>query len=185
LTALVEWEGAERPAAVFKPSTKNTLIGAIAVLAVGALGIFGLTEPHDVFFGILSAFLVLLSAGGVLGVIAAFRGKTYIALLPEGILQRSISGWSFVPWEGIEAVGYSHVYWQTNLGLRTKEPPQAGGLLRSVPAFNRRFRGLGGGWDLGIPLWPTERSEELVALVRRCIAEPEARSRLGHPSPIP
>ena len=180
----VEWEGAERPAAVFKPSTKNTLIGAIAILAVGALGIYGLTEPHDVFLGILSAFLVVLGAGGVLGVIAAFRGKTYIALLREGILQRSITGWSFIPWESIEAVGYFHVYWQTNLGLRTKEPPQAGGLLQAVPAFNRRFRGLGGGWDTGLPLWPTERSEELVALVRRCIADPEARSQLGHPRPV-
>ena len=181
----VEWEGAERPAAVFRPSTKNTLIGAIAILAVGALGIYGLTEPHDFFLGILSAFLVVLGAGGVLGVIAAFRGKTYIALLREGILQRSIAGWSFVSWESIEAVGYSHVYWQTNLGLRTKEPPQAGGLLRAVPAFNRRFRGLAGGWDTGLPLWPTERNEELVALVRRCIADPEARSQLGHPRPMP
>ena len=182
---MVEWEGAERPAAVFRSSRGQSVLGPIAILLIGALGVYGLASTHDAFDLVLSLLLVLLAAVGVLGIIASFRGQTYIALLRDGILIKSIAGWTFVPWESIEAVGYSHVYWQTNLGLRTKEPPQAGGLLRAVPAFNRRFRGLAGGWDTGLPLWPTERNEELVALVRRCIADPEARSQLGHPRPMP
>ena len=175
----VEWEGAERPAAVFRAGRKNTAIGAIAVLAVGALGAYGLTQPHDLFLGIVCVFLIVLGAGGILGVIAAFRGETYVALLREGILQRSVTGWSFVPWENIEAVGYSHIYWQTNLVFRTKEPPRSGGMWPAVAGYSRRFRGSSGGRVVGLPLWPTERSKELVELVKRCIAEPSVRAQLG------
>src|SRR5947207_2946857 len=93
---MVEWEGVECAAAVFRPSTKNTLIGAIAVLAVGALGIYGLTQPHDVFLGILSAFLVVLGAGGVLGVIAAFRARRTLPSYGRGFFRgRSPAGASF------------------------------------------------------------------------------------------
>ncbi len=176
---MVEWEGAERPAAVFRSSRGQSVLGPIAILLIGALGVYGLASTHDTFDLVLSLLLVLLAAVGVLGIIASFRGQTYIALLREGILIKSIAGWTFVPWESIEALGYYTVSWQINLGLRTKEPPRAGGLSRLTPAFNRRFRGLIGGWDVGLPLWPIDRSEEMVGLVKRCVADPSARSTLG------
>lgn len=177
---MVQWEGAERPAAVFRWSRKKALVGLVAILAVGALGIDGLaSSPDDLFLEVTAGFLVLLATGGILGVIASFRGQTYIALLQEGILQKSLIGWNFVPWESIEAVGYYKVSWQTNLGLRTKEPPRMGGPFRFTAGLNRRFRGLAGGWDAGLPIWPVERGEEMVALVKRCIADPGSRARLG------
>ena len=176
---MVEWEGADRPAAVFRSSKGQSVLGPIAILLVGALGIYGLASTHDLFDLIVALLLVLLAGLGVLGLIASFRGRTYIALLREGILTRSMSDWSFVPWDSIEAVGYYTVSWQVNLGLRTKEPPRVGGLFRSMPAFNRRFRDLIGGWDVGLPLWSIDRSEEMVALVRRCMVDPTARATLG------
>lgn len=176
---MVQWEGPERPAAVFRSSKKQSVLGPIAILAIGALGVYGLASTHDLVDLALSLLLVLLAAAGTLGIIASFRGQTYIALLRDGILVRSITGWSFVPWESIEAVGYYQVSWQINLGLRTQESPRTGGLLRLTPAFNRRFRGLIGGWDVGLPLWSIDHSEELVALVKRCVAEPDARALLG------
>jgi hypothetical protein len=176
---MVQWEGAEQPATVFRQSKKQRVAGPVTILALGALGISGLASSQDLYGQVLASLAVLLAAGGTLGIIASLRGKTYIALLRDGILQRSIAGWSFIPWESIEAVGYYTVYWQTNLGLKTKEPPRTGGLFRFTAGLDRRFRGLAGGWNTGLPIWPVEHGEEMVALVKRCIADPGARARLG------
>jgi len=177
---MVEWEGAERPAAVFRWSKKRTLIGLIAVLVVGALGIDGLaSSPDDLFLEVISGFLVLLAAGGILGIVASFRGQTYVALLRDGILQRELTGWTFVPWESIEAMLHYHNYSGTGLRLRTKEPPRAGGVLGVMIRFNRRYRALTGAWDIGLWPWPFEHPEELVELVKRCVVEPDARALLG------
>jgi hypothetical protein len=157
------------------------VLGPIAILLIGALGVYGLTQTHDPFDLVLSLLLLLLAAAGGLGTIASLRGKAYVALLRDGILIRSIAGWIFVTWESIEAVGYYTVSWQVNLGLRTTEPPRSGG-VQFIPALNRRFRGLIGGWDVGLPLWPIDRSEEMVELVKRCIADPSARATLGRSS---
>jgi hypothetical protein len=177
---MVEWEGAERPAAVFRWSQKKALIGLIAVLAIGALGIDGLaSSPDDPFLEVISGFLVLLAAGSILGVVASFRGQTYVALLREGILQRELTGWTFVPWESIEAVMHYHNYSGTGLRLRTTEPPRASGVLGVMIRFNRRHRPLTGGWDIGFWLWPFNHPEELVELVKRCVVEPDVRALLG------
>src|SRR5438552_12260483 len=98
---MVEWEGAERPAAVFRSSRGQSVLGPIAILLIGALGVYGLASTHDAFDLVLSLLLVLLAVVGVLGIIASFRGQTYIALLRDGILIKSIAGWTFVPWESI------------------------------------------------------------------------------------
>ena len=176
----VEWEGAERPAAIFRWSKRGELLGSVAILAIAALGVDGwLSSTDDLFLGVISVFLIALALGGSIGLISALRGKSYVALLREGILQKEALSWSFVPWGSIEGVGLVKVSWQTGLGLRTKEPPQAGGLMGVMNAANWRLRRLGRGWDIGIPLWTIARSDELVALVKRCVADPDARASLG------
>ena len=177
---MVEWEGAERPAAVFRWSKKRALIGLIAFLALEALGVYGLaSSTDDLFLEVLSGFLVLLAAGSILGVVASFRGQTYVALLRQGILQRELTGWTFVPWESIEAMMHYRNSSGTGLRLRTKEPPRAGGVLGVMIRFNRRHSPLTGRWDIGFWLWPFDNPEELVELVKRCVVEPDARALLG------
>jgi hypothetical protein len=98
-----------------------------------------------------------------IGLISALRGKSYVALLREGILQKEALSWSFDrPWppdERAAASGWPH-------GRNERA--------------NWRLRRLGRGWDIGIALWTIARSDELVALVKRCVADPDARASLGN-----
>src|SRR5438552_8721896 len=85
-TEMVEFEGLERPALVFRWSGSSNALGVFTILGLGVFTAFGLTsaEPGDIAFGTV---LVLIDVVLLFSVLTTFVGNRYVALLSEGILQ--------------------------------------------------------------------------------------------------
>lgn len=180
-TEMVEFEGLERPALVFRWSRSSTALGVFSILVIGALAGFALTSTEPSGF-LTGTVLLLIDIALLTSVLGTFRRNRYVALFTEGILQRDPFGSVFVPWTTIERVGY--FTWRVrNLGVRTTSPVRASGWLASATtAFNRRGRRLFGGFDVAYPIDFIQDQTEFVTLVQRCVADPSARATLGRSS---
>ena len=177
---LVEWDGAPRPAVLFRWSKRSGTIAIFSVITVGLLGVVGLATSRGLGDRLLASLLLLISLAGLIGSLGILWGTRFIALLPQGILKRDLPGSAFVAWDTIEAVGRYQLSWQSCLGLRTREPPRVEGRLALVMnRLGRAIRGMDGGFDVGYALWTMDDGSELERLVKRCVADPSARGSLG------
>src|SRR5437667_128560 len=144
---LVEWDGAPRPAVLFRWSKRSGTIAIFSVITVGLLGVVGLATSRGLGDRLLASLLLLISLAGLIGSLGILWGTRFIALLPQGILKRDLPGSTFVAWDTIEAVGRYQLSWQSCLGLRTREPPRVEGRLALVMnRLGRVIRGMDGGF---------------------------------------
>lgn len=179
-TLMIDWDGVQRPATVFKWSKTTNSLGIVVVALLGALGAITVVQGDGPFDVVLGMFLLVISLGAAIGLIGAIRGTRYIALFSEGILQREPMGATFVPWDTIERIGRYTVRGMTALGIRTTTPARTeGAVVRAMYMVNRPTRAVSGGFDVGYPILFIEDRAELEALIRRCAADRTARSELG------
>jgi hypothetical protein len=88
-------------------SAAKTRVAGIAAAGWSVAGVILAIAPSEsTIHRVLGIVLALLFGGiAVFAGLQELRGRTFVALLPDGVLGRSVAGDSFVPWDAIEAVG--------------------------------------------------------------------------------
>ncbi len=182
---VVSHRGLRTEALVFPLSRPKLRIAGIAAVGWAAAGALitiapsGLADPGEdtTFIRLLGVVVVLLF--GTVAAIAGLqelRGRGFVALLPQGVLARTVGGGSFIPWDAIEDVGVIEMYDTPMVAIRATDPaavetPRWARLLsrasRAVVHADATYSSL------------VAPEQDLAEAIAHYVEHPEERARVG------
>lgn len=169
----IEHRGIRQPAVVFKQSRGKLRVAVLGCMALTASGALLVLVGERLIGWITAAFFGALSG---IGLPRAIGGPMYVALLPDGILHRTV-GEAFVPWDAISEVAVIEMDGAKFVGIRADaasiemSTALALGIVagRAIAGVEMSFSGL------------VATEEELCHAIEHLLGDPAARERIGDP----
>jgi hypothetical protein len=186
-TEFVRHRGTLSQALVFPYSRAKQRLGTVATLAFAVAGVLAIVYARDIaetggreviwirLVGLATA--ALFGSVAVIGFLNGFLARGYVALLPEGILNRAKVGSSFIPWDAIEEVRMIERYNTRMVGVVASDPRAI-----EISALGRLSLQLGRSWSGADLLFPANALAAQPELLLKTIAQlhrhPEERSKV-------